>query len=152
MLICSAIDGKSHNFKLTFKPSIAYVVGAYLKLKLNCDFVDFNVRPPEGGVRGLGELDVIGLDFSGNTAYLCEVTTHLGGLEYGKGYDDSALRVRKKHKRQREYAEENLGNFAHKRYMFWAPRVPKEKLTALLAEIEGLELVINEAYTTKSMS
>ena len=32
-----------------------YVVGAYLKLEEECDFVDFNVRPPGGGLKGLGE-------------------------------------------------------------------------------------------------
>ena len=30
-----------------------YIVGAYLKLKLDCDFVDYNVRPPGGGLEGL---------------------------------------------------------------------------------------------------
>ena len=32
-----------------------YVVGAYLKLKLNCDFVDYKIRPPGGGLKGLEE-------------------------------------------------------------------------------------------------
>ena len=38
-----------------------YLVGAYLQLFENCDFVDYNVRPPGGGMKGLGELDVVGL-------------------------------------------------------------------------------------------
>lgn len=57
-----------------------YVAGAYLKLVLGCDFIDYNVRPPGGGLEGLGELDVVGLDFKAQTAYLCEVTTHVRGL------------------------------------------------------------------------
>jgi hypothetical protein len=60
-----------------------YVVGAYLKQVLKCDFVDYNVRPPCGGIEGLAEFDVVGLRFSDSTAYICEVTTHLGGLLYG---------------------------------------------------------------------
>jgi hypothetical protein len=34
-----------------------YVVGAWLKIGLGCDVVDYNVRPPGGGLNGLGELD-----------------------------------------------------------------------------------------------
>jgi hypothetical protein len=54
-----------------------YIVGAYLQLKLDCDVVDYNVRPPSGGLQGLEELDVIGLNLKTRTAYLCEVTTHI---------------------------------------------------------------------------
>ncbi len=59
-----------------------YIVGAYLKVIKNCDFIDYNVRFPGGGLKGLGELDVIGLDFKNKSAYLCEVTTHIRGLLY----------------------------------------------------------------------
>ena len=38
-----------------------YLVGAYLKIIKECDFVDYNVRQPGGGLEGLNELDVIGL-------------------------------------------------------------------------------------------
>ena len=50
-----------------------YIVGACLKLLKECDFVDYNVRRPGGGLVGLDELDVMGLDFKNKTAYLCEV-------------------------------------------------------------------------------
>ena len=36
-------------------------VGAYLQLIAKCDFVDYNVRPPGGGLAGLSELDVVGI-------------------------------------------------------------------------------------------
>jgi hypothetical protein len=123
-----------------------YAVGAYLKLKLGCDFVDYDVRPRGGGMKGLAELDVVGLDFLTGTAFLCEVATHLAGLEYGKGYEDSARRLQEKHLRQREYAEDHLANFDTKRFMFWSPRVPEGRLLTLLQEIEGLELVVNVKY------
>jgi hypothetical protein len=61
-----------------------YLVGAYLKLVLGCSVVDYNARPPGGGLEGLGELDVIGFDFANRKAYFCEVTTHLDGLLIGK--------------------------------------------------------------------
>ena len=38
-----------------------YIGGAYLKIIKKCDFVDYNVRPPTGGLEGLQELDVVGL-------------------------------------------------------------------------------------------
>ena len=69
-----------------------YVVGAYLKLEEGCDFVDFNVRPPGGGLKGLGELDVVGLNFRTKTAFLCEVSTHIKGLTYGS-YPKTVERV-----------------------------------------------------------
>ncbi len=122
-----------------------YIVGAYLKLKLHCDFVDYNVRPPGGGLKGLEELDVIALDFKNNIAYLCEVTTHIRGTLY-KDNKTTVERITKKHKRQKEYASKYLANFGEVRYMFWAPVVPVGYITDHLAEIDNLELVINGEY------
>ena len=58
---------------------VEYIVGAYLKIIKGCDFLDYNVRPPGGGLEGLNELDVVGLDFKNKIVYLCEVTTHIRG-------------------------------------------------------------------------
>lgn len=60
-----------------------YVVGGYLKIIKGCDFIDYNVRPPGGGLEGLNEIDVVGLDFRKKTVFLCEVTTHIIGANYG---------------------------------------------------------------------
>ena len=120
-----------------------YIVGAYLKVRLKCDFVDYNVRSPGGGLEGLGEIDVVGVDFKVDTAYLCEVTTHIQGLLYGGGNEATIERIRKKHERQKAYAAQYLDNFKHVRFMFWSPVVPKGYLTEHLASIEDLELFIN---------
>ncbi len=88
-----------------------YLVGARLREIAGCDIVDDNLRPPVGGAEGQAEFDVLGLDFRGGTAHLCEVATHLGGLNYGAGYRDTADRLEKKHHRQRDYATRYLGNF-----------------------------------------
>lgn len=122
-----------------------HVVGAYLKLELGCDVVDYNVRPPGGGLEGLGELDVVGYDFRGGRAYLCEVTTHIVGLQIGS-YENTVKKIRAKHERQRAYAAANLRRFEDVRYQFWSPCVPKGFLTESLACIEGLELMINGKY------
>ena len=121
------------------------VVGAYLKLEEGCDFVDYNVRPPGGGLEGLQELDVVGLNFKSETAYLCEVTTHIRGLLYVDNRT-TVERVENKYRRQRRYADHYLGNFATHRFMFWSPVVPVGYLTENLDRMEGLELVINARY------
>ena len=122
-----------------------FIVGAYLKLELGCDVVDYNVRPPGGGLRGLGELDVVGLDFQQSTAYLCEVTTHIRGLLYVNN-QETIKRIKKKHRRQRDYAKKYLGNFNHHRFMFWSPYVSRGYQTENFAKIKTLEFVINGNY------
>jgi hypothetical protein len=123
-----------------------YLVGSYLRLVEGCDFVDYNVRTPGGGLQGLNELDVLGLDFDGDTAFLCEVTTHVGGLLYGSGNQSSVDVIRKKHLHQRAYSEKYLSRFSRHVFQFWSPNVPKGQLTQALETIEGLELVINGEY------
>jgi len=122
-----------------------YIVGAYLRLKLDCDFVDYNVRRPGGGLQGLEELDVLGLDFRHRCAYLCEVTTHIGGLLYGDN-QTTIKKVTWKFQRQRQYADDHLPHFTERHFMFWSPVVPRGYLTEHLQQIAGLELIINGEY------
>ena len=122
-----------------------YVVGACLKLLKLCDFVDYNVRRPGGGLAGLNEIDVVGLHFKSKTAYLCEVTTHLDGLLY-KDARTTVERIRKKYERLRDYAKDFLSDFPNRHYMFWSP-VVRESIANELKKINGLELVINKDYT-----
>lgn len=123
-----------------------YIVGAYLKIIKECDFVDYNVRPPGGGLEGLNELDVVGLDFKNKIAYLCEVTTHIIGLLY-KDNRTTVERIKTKYERQKEYANKQLLDFPNRYFMFWSPVVPKGYITSELEKIDGLELVINRKYT-----
>lgn len=124
-----------------------YIVGAYLKCIKNCDFVDYNVRIPGGGLKGLAELDVVGLNLKTNTAYLCEVTTHIRGLLY-RNNKFTVKKIKQKHEIQQEYAELLLENFSKKIFMFWSPYVPEGYITKNLRNIETLELVINKDYTS----
>lgn len=126
-----------------------YIVGAYLKLIEGCDVIDYNVRPTGGGMKGLGELDVIGMNFKTNTVFICEVTTHLNGLLYGKGNKGTIKKIRDKHERQKEYAKEFLSGFKSKRFMLWSPRVPKGAVINEISQISDLELIINEEYTKR---
>jgi len=125
-----------------------FIVGAYLQLIERCDFIDYNVRPPGGGLEGLGELDVIGLSFETNTAFLCEVTTHIRGLLY-KNNRETVRRIKQKHDRQREYAKKYLKNFKTHKFMLWSPVVPVGYVTENLSVVDGLELVINGEYKNR---
>jgi len=121
-----------------------YIVGAYLRLRLDCEVVDYNVRPPGGGLKGLEELDVIGLNLKLHRAYLCEVTTHIRGLLY-KDNRTSVERISKKYERQKRYGAKYLKQFQCE-YMFWSPVVPVGYITERLANLKGLQLVINGEY------
>ncbi|HEX8672098.1 MAG TPA: hypothetical protein VF710_09425 [Longimicrobium sp.] len=126
-----------------------FLVGAFLKIVEKCDFISYNVRPPGGGLKGLEELDVVGLQFASRTAFLCEVTTHIGGLLYGDRVS-TVQHIASKHLRQKTYAETQLRDFPNRRYQFWSPVVPNGYLTKHLAEIDpDLELVINAEYKTR---
>ncbi len=121
-----------------------YLVGAYLQLVLGCDVVDYNARPPGGGMGGLEEIDVIGLDLRSHRAYLCEVTTHIRGVLYGDN-QTTVERIAKKHERQKRYGSQCLENFECE-YMFWSPVVPIGFITKHLAELKDLQLIINGEY------
>jgi hypothetical protein len=107
--------------------------------------VDYNVRTPGGGLEGLNELDVLGLDFKNQVAYICEVTTHIRGTLY-KDNSTTVERIKKKHERQKIYAQKYLPNFADHHFMFWSPVVPEGYITNGLRSIDTLELVINREY------
>ena len=125
-----------------------YLVGAYLKVIEGCGFVDYNVRFPGGGLKGLEELDVIGFNFEPSVAILCEVTTHIRGILY-KDNPTTVARIAAKFENQKRYAEEQLGHLKRHRFMLWSPVVPKGYITENLARIQGLELIINEEYARR---
>jgi hypothetical protein len=129
-----------------------FVVGAYLKLVEHCDVVDYNVRLPGGGLAGLNELDVVGFRFHDDTAFLCEVTTHLDGTLYGSSNGDTMAKLRSKHEFQQAYAQSQLEHFPHKVYQLWSPRVPRGKSLGALTELStdtGLELIVNGEYARR---
>lgn len=123
-----------------------YIVGAYLKVIKKCEFIVYNERFPGGGIKGLSELDVVGIDYKTSRVFLCEVTTHLRGVLY-KDNQATVEKIIQKYKLQKEYADQFLGDFKEKHFMFWSPVVPRGYITEHLDEIDGLEKVVNEDYT-----
>jgi len=69
-----------------------------------------------------------------------------------KNNQETVARIRRKHIRQRQYAEKYLGNFKTIRYQFWSPVVPKGYITDHLAEIDALELIINGEYKKRVLA
>ena len=100
-----------------------YLVGAYLKLALDCDFIIYNQR-----ITSQREIDVIGIDAKKNTVYLCEVATHLGGLNYGVTNKNTIQKISEKLKAFHEYGIKNMPNIK-KVCMFWSHNVPRGYLT-----------------------
>jgi len=116
------------------------VVGAYLQLVRNCRFVLYNQRPEGGGIEGLGELDVVGI--ADDAVYVCEVTTHILGMDV-----PSARRIAKKFQRQKKYAS---GHFKDHEKVFeiWSPVIASGPL-AILRALPGLRIVCNEDYARR---
>lgn len=135
------------------------LVGAWLRLVAECDFVQYNVPLRDKQ----GEIDVIGLNLSTQTAYVCEVATHTGGLFYtGKdGRPDNVAKLSQKFQSDVEYARNYLSGLTH-RFMLWSPivQLPKSETTVHnqfrdLIDIQHnlqsshqakIEMVINELY------
>jgi len=123
-----------------------YLVGAYLELFEGCEIISYNVRSRDKGIKGMGELDVVGLNLNENTAFLCEVVTHLGGLLYGGGREETIRRLFKKYDNQKKYAKKNLGNFSNIHFQLWSPAVSKKYIDSL-GKKRGLKLVVNQDYS-----
>lgn len=124
-----------------------FIVGAYLQVVERCDIVNYGVRLPDGGLRGLNEIDVVAMRFSDSVVFLCEVITHLHGTLYGT-YDSTVARVTEKFKHHRTYAQEQLGTFTTKQSMLWAPIVPSG-LAHRLGRLPDVQLIMNEQYSER---
>jgi hypothetical protein len=130
------------------------LVGAYLRHIVGCDVIVYN----SFFVDRQGEIDVVGLQQgTPGTAWLCEVTTHIGGLLLIRGGKDVTERViREKLSRLHDFAKMTFPDHEH-RYEWWSPRVPVGKMTEgmhLIAEewaAEGRQLsfVMNKDYTER---
>ncbi len=125
-----------------------YLVGAYLDRIEGCEFVNYNARLPSPGVKGMGELDVVGFRFETGEAFLCEVATHILGLQYGN-YDESYRRIEGKAERQREYADRVVSpRGLEPKFMLWSPYIPSG-LERRLRAIPQLEIVANRNYSDR---
>ena len=137
------------------------LVGAWLRMIAECDFVQYNVPLRDKQ----GEIDVVGLNLANETAYICEVATHLGGLQYVKdSRPDNVNRLTAKFQSDVDYARRYLQDFHHQ-FMLWTPivRLPRSE-SAKYNQFEDLrsisrnlwdshqvdvEMLINEMYQAR---
>lgn len=129
-------------------------VGAYLRHVVGCDVVTYNSFFADRQ----GEVDVVGIENGEpRTIWLCEVTTHIGGmLITSRGDRPQDVILREKLERLHAFAEATFPGDSY-RYEWWSPRVAVGKLTDVMREIEqewevagrDLRFVMNETYTER---
>lgn len=130
------------------------LVGAYLRHVVGCDVVTYNSFFADRQ----GEVDVVGIENGEpRTIWLCEVTTHIGGmLITSRGDRPQEVILREKLERLHAFAEATFPGDSY-RYEWWSPRVAVGKLSDVMREIEqewepagrDLRFVMNETYTER---
>jgi hypothetical protein len=136
------------------------IAGAYLKVCLGCDFLEFNLQTPDIQ----GEIDVVGIDVKKKILYVCEVATHpTTGLMYVNrktNQPDNVDQLVRKFIKDIAYAEKYFADY-RRVFMLWSPVVRESSPTAKhnqiadLADITSrvssekgaeIRLVVNEEY------
>lgn len=104
------------------------IVGTYLKVCKNCDFVEYNLYTTEVQ----GEIDVVGIDTKNKKVFICEVAIHLEtGIQYTKNNkQDNYNRLVKKFEKDITYANNRFDDTYEKTFMLWSPIVKNPKETA----------------------
>lgn len=144
------------------------IVGEYLKLCKNCDFVDYNIstlieksKNRTKGVKGSkkkggkqGEIDVIGINIEDKIVYVCEVAVHLEtGLQY-VGSDKRPNNVKKltaKFEKDIDYAGEQFSHEYKIVPMLWSPIVKNQKDGALYNQMKDVKDIINNILTSRKI-
>lgn len=130
------------------------LVGAYLRHIIKCEVVIYNSFFTDRQ----GEVDVVALrQGKSREVWLCEVTTHIGGMLLVRAGQDVTERVIcEKLERLRHFAHVTFPDDRH-HYQWWSPRVPEGKVTNAMKAIEGewtsedrdLRFIINSEYTER---
>jgi len=113
-----------------------HLVGQYLREIKECDFVEYNLQTK----KTQGEIDVIGINSTTKTVYICEVATHLQtGLQYTKnGSTDNVNRFIEKFGKNIRYAKDNFANYKPI-FMLWSPIIREpEKKNAIVNQLRDI--------------
>lgn len=126
-------------------------VGAYMRHIEGCSIVLYNSYFADKQ----GEIDVVAVkpQEAGRPrlVYVCEVTTHIGGMARA-----TVVRIPAKLRRLREFAEVTFPGEEH-RFQWWSPYVSQGVTTIAFqrlgaewkAEDRSLEFIINDDYTRR---
>lgn len=124
------------------------LVGAYLREVVGCPLVHFNVRTGTAQ----GEIDVVGLKLEGaqiSEVWLCEVSTHTGGLGGYKG--DVPGKFRQKIAGVKAYADSTYPGVP-RHIEVWSPKVApgmRAKLLTIWQDNPDVTLVANSEYAER---
>lgn len=125
------------------------LVASYLRYIEKCSLVVENTQLEHEQ----GEVDVIGVTLGAELAVvLCEVTTHIRGMQYGS-IEKTIAKVAAKIGRAKDFAALLFRQHAP-RYEIWSPYVPIGRLTSAFEEMAArsaderldVQFVINEGY------
>lgn len=127
------------------------IVGSYLRHVRACDLVLYNEFTGDQQ----GEVDVIGVKASPvPEVWLCEVATHIAGLQYDASAEKSRAKISAKIDRAKTYADRVFK--AHQQHFeLWSPRVPVGAMTTWMGEEQlrrqdallEVDFIINDKYT-----
>lgn len=128
------------------------LVGSYLRHVRRCDLVLYNSFTGDQQ----GEIDLIGIRTGERQeVWLCEVATHIRGLQYSASAEKSRAKLRSKIDRAKEYADRVFEGHDH-HFEVWSPYVPVGAMTTWMAEESerrrgqslDVNFMINEDYTS----
>lgn len=117
------------------------LVSAYLECVKECGFVQKNLYTPDVQ----GEIDVVGINLSTRTVYVCEVAIH---LVTGLQYKDNVRKLVQKFEKDIQYAENYLPEF-NKVFMLWSPVVKpslRSKAPSQLDDVIEVQRQIREKF------
>jgi hypothetical protein len=130
------------------------ICGLYLQFIKECDFVKYNIKPG----KKQEEIDVIAIDLNRKIIYVCEVATHIKGLNYGSGEKDAVYnKIITKFLAASEYSSTSYKNYQLE-FMLWAPKISKDKYSNKYKQIHDamdtllsknkidVKLIVNEKY------
>lgn len=129
------------------------ICGEWLRHIKGCEFVQYNLKTTDVQ----GEIDVIGINLSERTVYVCEVAIH---LVTGLQYNDNVPKLLAKFNKDIDYAQKAFPDYRHV-FMFWSPVVRDQRagsknnqlrdvmdVVAKLEQKRGITLqpIINERF------
>lgn len=114
------------------------LVAAYLQHIKGCEFTQQNLYTPDVQ----GEIDVVGIDLSQRSIYVCEVAIHLvTGLLYTKGSQpNNVAKLTDKFSRDIEYANKYFPDYK-RHFMLWCPIVRRSKEDAVLNQARDIRQI-----------
>jgi len=147
------------------------LVGAYHKLINECEMVGYNQFSDRAGDQM--EVDVLAVrtNEGRQRVYVCEVVTHLDGINYGgnpsdeywsefgsTAYQGTLDTIYQKFLVDKKYVERVFDDSHEYRFPLWAPYVAEGYRTSGLKKLverfneeygEEIDLIINESYTNE---